>query len=100
MILVELLHASAKRVELEYSSMVRRRACWAPAVMLSASSNTMILCLPGGSVTFFWANILIFSRTTEMPLPLSPPTWCVRWPWMRRVGSRPLQPTRTDHQTH
>ena len=34
MILVELLHASAKRVVLEYSSMVRRSACCAPAVML------------------------------------------------------------------
>lgn len=27
-----------------------------------------ILCLPGGSVTFFWANILILLRTTSMPL--------------------------------
>ena len=35
---------------------------------LSASSSTMILCFPGGSVTFFCANILIFSRTTEIPL--------------------------------
>lgn len=34
MILVELLQASANRVVLEYSSMVRRRACCAADVML------------------------------------------------------------------
>lgn len=45
MILVETLHARAKRVVLEYISMVRRRACWAAEVMESASSRMMILCL-------------------------------------------------------
>lgn len=30
----DVLHASAKRVVAEYSSMVRRSACWAPLVML------------------------------------------------------------------
>jgi hypothetical protein len=28
----------------------------------------MILCLPGGSVTFFWANALIRLRTTSIPV--------------------------------
>ena len=36
--------------------------------MLSASSRMTILCLPGGSVTFCCANILILFRTTSMPL--------------------------------
>lgn len=35
---------------------------------LSASSRMIILCLPGGRVTFFWANILILFLTTSMPL--------------------------------
>ena len=35
---------------------------------LSASSRMTILWRPGGSVTFFWANILILFRTTSMPL--------------------------------
>lgn len=35
---------------------------------LSASSRMTILWRPGGSVTFFWANILILLRTTSMPL--------------------------------
>ena len=35
---------------------------------LSASSRMIILCRPGGKVTFFWANILILFRTTSMPL--------------------------------
>lgn len=30
----------------------------------------MILCRPGGSVTFFWANILILFLTTSIPLKL------------------------------
>lgn len=38
-----------------------------PDVMESASSSRMILCRPGGSVTFFCANILILLRTTSMP---------------------------------
>ena len=38
--------------------------------MLSASSRMMILCLPGGRVTFCWANILIWLRTTSMPRSL------------------------------
>jgi hypothetical protein len=51
MISDELLQASAKRVVDEYSSMVRRIACCAADVMLSASSRITILCRPGGSVT-------------------------------------------------
>lgn len=35
---------------------------------LSASSKITILCRPGGSVTFFWANILILFLTTSIPL--------------------------------
>lgn len=34
MILLEALQAKAKRVVEEWISMVRRRACWAPDVML------------------------------------------------------------------
>ena len=34
MILLDWLHAKAKRVVEEWISMVRRRACWAPEVML------------------------------------------------------------------
>lgn len=49
-----LLAASAKRVVLEYNSMVLRRACWAPSVMLSASSSITILWRPGGRVTCHW----------------------------------------------
>ena len=35
---------------------------------LSASSRMTILCLPGGSVVFFCANIFILFRTTSIPL--------------------------------
>jgi len=35
---------------------------------LSASSRMTILCLPGGRVTFFWANAFIRFRTTSRPL--------------------------------
>lgn len=35
---------------------------------LSASSKIIILCRPGGRVTFFWANILILFLTTSIPL--------------------------------
>ena len=37
---------------------------------LSASSSMTILCRPGGSVTFFCANILILFRTTSRPLQM------------------------------
>lgn len=47
--------------------MVRRRACCAPEVMLSASSRIMSFCRPGGRVTFFWANAFMRERTTSMP---------------------------------
>lgn len=67
MIFSLLLQASANRVVFEYTSMVRRNACCAPSVMLSASSKMTILCRPFGSVTFCWANILILLRTTSMP---------------------------------
>ena len=46
---------------------MRRIACCAPSVIESASSSTTTLCLPGGSVTFFWANALIRFRTTSIP---------------------------------
>jgi len=72
MILSDWLQARAKRVVLLYSSMVRRNACWAPSVMLSASSRMTILCRPGGSVTFCWANSLILLRTTSIPLSNGP----------------------------
>lgn len=86
MILLLILQARQKRVVLENISMVRRRACCAPAVMLqayvlridiltnktdaclSASSRMTILCRPGGRVTFFWAKAFILFRTTSMPL--------------------------------
>ena len=61
------LHARANRVVLLYSSIVRRMACCAADVMESASSSRTILCLPGGRVTFFCANILILFLTTSMP---------------------------------
>ena len=67
MIFSERLQASAKRVVAEKSSIVRRIACCAPSVIESASSRMMILCLPGGSVTFFCANALMRPRTTSMP---------------------------------
>ena len=35
---------------------------------LSASSRMIILCRPGGSVTFFCAKALILFRTTSIPL--------------------------------
>lgn len=48
-------------------ALVRRRACCAPFVMLSASSRMITLCLPGGSVTFLVAKVFILLRTTSMP---------------------------------
>lgn len=87
MILLDMLHARQKRVVFEKISIVRRKACWAPPVILaksnsvkvprgslgkrsylSASSRITILCLPGGKVTFFCAKALILFRTTSMPL--------------------------------
>ena len=47
--------------------MVLRNACCAALVIESASSSRIILCRPGGRVTFFCANILILLRTTSMP---------------------------------
>jgi hypothetical protein len=44
-----------------------RLSCCAPSVIESASSRMMTLCLPGGSVTFFWANALMRFRTTSIP---------------------------------
>ncbi len=67
MILLEALQANAKRVVDEYISIVRRRACWAPEVMLSASSRMTSFCRPWGRVTFFWANPFMRLRTTSMP---------------------------------
>ena len=43
MILEEMLHASAKRVEEEYTSMMRRRACCAAGVMLQFMTQEMSL---------------------------------------------------------
>lgn len=37
---------------------------------LSASSRIIILCLPGGSVTFCWANIFILFLTVSIPRSL------------------------------
>lgn len=51
-ILFERLQASANRVVFEKISIVRRKACCAEGVILSASSSITILCLPGGRVTF------------------------------------------------
>lgn len=92
MILLDMLHAKANRVVLEKISIVRLRACCAPAVMLgrrimkvaikcmkgtdlngsgahlSASSRITNLWRPGGRVTFFCANPLILFRTTSIPL--------------------------------
>ena len=81
MIFDEILQARAKRVVEEYNSIIRRRACWAAGVILqfinlplhsktylSASSRITSLWWPSGRITFFWANILIFSRTTSIPL--------------------------------
>ena len=44
------------------------RACWAPSVKLSASSNIIIFVRPASRFTFFWANVLISSLTTSIPL--------------------------------
>ena len=41
--ILESWHAKPKRVVFENSSMVRRKACWAAEVILSASSKMMIL---------------------------------------------------------
>jgi len=68
MILLLMLHARQKRVVFEKISIVLRRACCAPGVILSASSRIMILCRPGGRVTFFCAKALILLRTTSIPL--------------------------------
>ena len=90
MILLLILHARQNLVVFENISIVRRKACCAPGVMLnikkkkgkqasryfnlnsntylSASSKMTILCRPGGKVTFFCANCLIFVRTTSIPL--------------------------------
>lgn len=43
------------------------RACWAPSVMLSASSRIIIFVRFGGRFTFFTANDLIYSLTTSNP---------------------------------
>ena len=48
MILEEMLHASAKRVDEEYTSMMRRRACCAAGVILRLTVQTT--CLPIGLV--------------------------------------------------
>jgi len=62
------LHAKANLVVFEYSVITILKACWALSVMLSASSRIMSLCIPGGTVTFWWANYLILSLTTSIPL--------------------------------
>lgn len=41
MILSEALHARAKRVVLEYISMVLLKACWAPSVILVAQAQPL-----------------------------------------------------------
>lgn len=64
----EMLHAKAKRVVEANFSIIRRRACCAPGVMLSASSRMMILWRPGGRVTRRWAKVRILLRTTSIPL--------------------------------
>jgi hypothetical protein len=69
MILLDWLQAKANLVVFENISIVLLRACCAPVVILSASSNITIFCLPGGNVTFFCANALILLLTTSMPLP-------------------------------
>ena len=63
-----------------------------PLPYLSASSRMMILCRPLGSVTFFWANSLIFSRTTVMPLKET----C----WSERNIEENSQNTITDFKHH
>lgn len=63
---------------------------------LSASSRMTILCLPGGSVVFFCANIFILFRTTSIPLQ-SPreQSLSVRWAW---VSSWRTVQERAGHQ--
>ena len=68
MILEESLHARANRVVEEYSVMIILRAYWAALVIASASSRMTSLCMPSGTVTFLFANYLIFSLTTSIPL--------------------------------
>ena len=65
---METLQAKANRVVEEYTSMVRRRACWAADVMLSASSRIIILWRFGGRFTLFIAKLFILLRTTSIPL--------------------------------
>lgn len=67
MIFEEVLQLSTNRVVSLKLLMIILSACWAPSVKLSASSKTIILVLPGGRATFFWANDLICSRTTSIP---------------------------------
>lgn len=66
-ILEEVLQLSTNLVVSLKLLMIIRRACCAPSVKLSASSNTMILVFPWGRDTFFWAKDLIWSLTTSIP---------------------------------
>jgi len=65
---------------------------------LSASSRITTLCRPGGSVTFFCANILILFRTTSMPLRRQ---WVVLVGWIGLiVGSAQEVRVRSCTRTH
>jgi hypothetical protein len=67
MILLESLQASAKRVVWVLSLMIVRRACYALAVIESASSRMISLWQFSDRLTFFCAKDLIFCRTTSIP---------------------------------
>ena len=68
MILEESLQARANQVVEEYSVMTILKAYYAAFVIASASSKMTNLCIPSGTVTFLFANCLIFSLTTSIPL--------------------------------
>lgn len=67
MIFEEVLQLSTNRVVSLKLLMIILKACWAPSVKLSASSKIMILVLPAGRTTFFWAKDFIWSLTTSIP---------------------------------
>jgi hypothetical protein len=60
--------AQMVRRRLSHSTCSCRGSTLGKEAHLSASSRMTILWRPGGSVTFFCANILILFRTTSMPL--------------------------------
>lgn len=68
MSLEEMLQLRTNRVVSEKLDIIILRACCAPSVKLSASSRIIILVISLGRLSCFWANVLIWSLTTSIPL--------------------------------